>query len=122
MVAEGKTRIVEEGVSGIDFVYDATTGRYYAPYNPAYKQIEALREKGLTGEGGAELGDEVRAFHGGRALRRHVLEDVELREVEQVADIADEQVGRQVFGAGKGWRAFKVGGRGVEAEIVVGEL
>lgn len=47
MVAEGKTRIVEEGVSGIDFVYDATTGRYYAPY----KQIEALREKGLTGEG-----------------------------------------------------------------------
>ena len=48
-----------------------------------------------AGQGGAELGDEIAALDRSGAARRDLLEEVELREMEQVADIADEAVARR---------------------------
>lgn len=51
LTAGGKTRIAEGDATGIEALYDAETGRYYAPYNPIDKKLEALYDLGFTGEG-----------------------------------------------------------------------
>ena len=51
-----------------------------------------------------------------------MLEEVELREMEQFADIADEAVPEEVLGRGDVGGVAQIGGRGVEAEIVVDQL